>query len=231
MLWLDAIIEIVGLIWCNSLSSSRYWNSVLVIEALLLAFYALLSLGSKVANFWARKKKINDVVDNSFGTQIGDVHSENYFDNEDIKAGTKKLLYNTAESCFFSYNEMKSMVISVCIKTALPFVILAFGLILNKAEIIMAIFRISAIIVLLTQALQFFITLMQLQVLQSRMFSTLKHKVGNVGQFNAESINYSLEYETVMVWYGTKIPDKVYRKLNDKLTNEWECQKKSFVVK
>lgn len=231
MLWFAAIIEILGLIWDDSFSSSRYWNSILVIEAILLALYAFLSLGSKVANFWARKKKINDVVDNSFGTQIGDVHSENYFDNEDIKAGTKKLLYNTAESCFFSYNEMKSMVISVCIKTVLPFVILAFGLILNKAEVIMAIFRISAIIVLLTQAIQFFITLMQLQVLLSRMFSTLKHKVGNVGQFNAECINYALEYETVMVWYGTKIPDKAHRKLNDKLTNEWECHKKSFVVK
>lgn len=63
------------------------------------------------------------------------------------------------------------------------------------------------------------------------MMSTLKHKIGRVAQFNAESINYALEYETVMVWYGEKIPDKVYFKLNDSLTNEWNDLKQSFVVK
>ena len=231
VLWVAAVIEMASMFLGDSLTGLSYWNSILVIEALLLAAYALLTLGSSIANFLARKKKINDVVDNSFGTQIGDDHSDNYFDNEDIKAGTKKLLYNTAESCFFSYNEMKSTVGSVCVKTLLPFVILAVGLVINRAEVILAIFRISAILVLVTQALQFFVTLMQLQVLLSNMFATLKHKIGSSAQFNAESINYTLEYETVMVWYGTKIPDKVYHKLNDKLTKEWESHKKAFVVK
>lgn len=231
MLLVAAVIEIVDMIWDEKLSGLHYWDSILVIEALLLALFAMLSLGGSIANFLARKKKINDVVDNAFGTKIGDSHSDNYFDNEDINTGTKKLLYNTAESCFFSYNEMKSMACGVSVKTMLPFVIFAVGLVLNKAEVIMAIFRISAIMVLVIQALQFFVTLMQLQVLQSNMFATLKHKVGNTAQFNAECINYTLEYETVMVWYGTKIPDKVYRKLNEKLTNEWEGFKKTFVVK
>lgn len=231
LLWVAAAIEIVGMIWGEKLSGWHLWNSILVIEALLLAAYAILSLGGSVVNFLARKKKINDVVDNAFGTQIGDSHSNNYFDNEEIKVGTKKLLYNTAESCFFTYNEMKSMVSGVCVKTLLPFLILAVGLVFNKTEIVMAIFRISAIIVIVTQAVQFFVTLMQLQVLQSNMFATLKHKVGNAAQFNAECINYTLEYETVMVWYGTKIPDKVYHKLNDTLTNEWESHRKTFVVK
>lgn len=230
LLWAAAIIEIASMFLDDCLSSQPYWNSILVVEALLLAAYALLTLGSSIANFLARKKKINDVVDNSFGTQIGYDHSDNYFDNEDIKSGTKKLLYNTAESCFFSYNELKSMVGGVIVKTLLPFVILAVGLIVNRAEVIMAIFRISAILVLVTQALQFFVTLTQLQVLQSNMFATLKHKVGSTAQFNAESINYALEYETVMVWYGTKIPDKVYHRLNDKLTEEWVNHKKAFVV-
>ena len=123
------------------------------------------------------------------------------------------------------------MVCGVLAKTMVPFVVLAVGLALNNAEVILAIFRISALMVLVTQTLQFFVTMMQLQVLQSNMFTTLKHKVGSVAQFNAECINYTLEYETVMVWYGTKIPDKVYRKLNDKLTNEWNNHKKTFVVK
>ena len=62
------------------------------------------------------------------------------------------------------------------------------------------------------------------------MLDTLKHKIGSAGQFNAESINYALEYETVMVWYGVKIPDKVYFKLNERLTSEWNNLKTTFLV-
>ena len=140
------------------------------------------------------------------------------------------MLYNTAESCFFSYRELKSMVGGVCLRTFIPFAILIIGLFVNKTEVIMAIFRISAIFVLLIQAIQFFVTLFQLEVLLSRMLDTLKHKIVSAGQFNAESINYALEYEAVMVWYGVKIPDKVYFKLNERLTSEWNNLKTTFLV-
>lgn len=230
LLWIAAFIEVIGMVWPTSTINWKYWNQVLILEALLLVAYSLLTLGSSIANFLARKKKINDVVDNAFGTEIGIEHSENYFDNEEIKEGTKKLLYNTAESCFFSYRELKSMVGGVCLRTFIPFAILIIGLFVNKTEVIMAIFRISAIFVLLIQAIQFFVTLFQLEVLLSRMLDTLKHKIGSAGQFNAESINYALEYEAVMVWYGVKIPDKVYFKLNERLTSEWNNLKTTFLV-
>lgn len=122
------------------------------------------------------------------------------------------------------------MVGGVCLRTFIPFAILIIGLFVNKTEVIMAIFRISAIFVLLIQAIRFFVTLFQLEVLLSRMLDTLKHKIGSAGQFNAESINYALEYETVMVWYGVKIPDKVYFKLNERLTSEWDNLKTTFLV-
>lgn len=231
LLWSAALIVAIGMIWPNVVVYWPYWNQVLVLEALLLSAYSLLTMGSSIANFLARKKKINDVVDNAFGTDIGIDHSENYFDNEEIKEGTKKLLYNTAESCFFSYKELKSMVGGVSLKTFIPLVILVVGLIVNKAEVIMAIFRISAIIVIVVQAIRYFVTLFQLEVLLSRMLDTLKHRIGSAAQFNAESINYALEYETVMVWYGVKIPDKVYLKLNERLTSEWENLKNTFLVK
>ena len=231
LLWCAATIAVVGMIWHPSLQNWQYWNQVLVLEALLLAAYSLLTLGSSIANFMARRKKINDVVDNAFGTEIGTEHSENYFDNEEIKEGTKKFLYNTAESCFFSYRELRSMAGGVCLKTFIPLAIMVVGLIVNKTEVIMAVFRISAIFVLVIQAVQYFVTLFQLEVLLSRMLDTLKHKIGSAAQFNGESINYALEYETVMVWYGVKIPDRVYLKLNEQFTSEWENLKTTFLVK
>ena len=230
-LCLAACIEVAGMFWDECINKYAIWNTALCAEALLISAYSFLTLASSIYNFRGRKLKINDVVDNAFGTEIGEIHSVNYFDNDEIKEGTIKLLYNTSESCFFSYRELKSMEWRVYVRTFIPLAIFVIGLLLNRAEVIMAIFRITAIIVLIVQAVRFFLTIRELEVLHNRMMSTLKHKIGRVAQFNAESINYALEYETVMVWYGEKIPDKVYFKLNDSLTNEWNDLKQSFVVK
>ena len=230
-LWIAACIVIVGMFVGNKVQTSAGWNTVLVLQALFLAAYSFLSLGSSLANFKARKIKINDVVDNAFGTEIGDTHSENYFDNDEIKEGSRRLLYNTAESCFFTFHEMKSMIGGVVAKTLVPLAVLVVGLILNRAEVIMAIFRITAVLLLIIQGVRFFITISQLDRLLQRMTDTLKHKISSSTQFNAESINYALEYETLMVWYGVKIPDKVYYKINIELTDKWNTMKSSFVIK
>lgn len=230
-LWVAAIIVVVGMFLGDKTSGSSAWGIVLIIQALMLAAYSFLTLGSSVVNFRARKLKINDTVDNAFGTEIGGSHSENYFDNQEITSGHKRLLFNTAESCFFSYRELKSMWFCVCLKLFVPLAVLIVGLILNKAEVIMAIFRITAILMLIVQVVRFFVALFFLKVLLNQILNTLKHKIGSAVQFSAESINYTLEYETLMVWYGTKIPDKVYRKMNEKLTSEWEKMKNIFVAR
>ena len=230
-LWVAAVIVVVGMFLGEKVIGRPAWNVVLIVQGLMLAAYSFLTLGSSLVNFRARKLKINDTVDNAFGTEIGDLHSENYFDNQEITSGHRRLLYNTAESCFFSYRELKSMWFCVCSKLFVPLAVLIVGLILNKAEVIMAIFRIAAILMLIVQAVQFFVTLCFLKVLLNRMLDTLKHEIGSAVQFNAESINYTLEYETLMIWHGTKIPDRVYRKMNEELTSEWEKMKNVFVVR
>ena len=62
------------------------------------------------------------------------------------------------------------------------------------------------------------------------MLYTLKHKPSSIAHINAESINYALEYETLMIWYGIKIPDRVYYAMNESLTLEWHEAKKKFVI-
>ena len=229
-LWIAAFLTAAGLFFGDHLSSFPFWEEILVIQAILLCAYLLLNLGSSLSNFKARKTKINDLIDNSFNTEIANHHSENYYDNEEIRNGTMKLLYNTAESCFFSYREMQSMKYSECTKALIPLGILIVGLIVNKAEVIMAIFRISAIMIVTIQVIRFFVTLSQLKNLLDRMLYTLKHKSSSVTHINAESINYALEYETLMIWYGVKIPDRVYYAMNENLTLEWNEAKKKFAI-
>ncbi len=229
-LWIAAVLTAAGLFFSDYLYSFPFWEKTIVIQAILLSAYLLLTLGSSLANFRARKTKINDLVDNSFNTEIANHHSENYYDNEEIRKGTVKLFYNTAESCFFSYREMQSMKSWECIKAFIPLGIIFAGLIANKTEVIMAIFRISAIMIVTIQVIRFLVTLSQLKNLLDRMLYTLKHKPSSIAQINAESINYALEYETLMIWYGVKIPDRVYYAMNESLTSEWLETKKKFVI-
>ena len=229
-LWGAAVIAVAEMV-AGASFPERVGAPLLTLQALLLAAYSFLTFFSSMVNYRAGRTKINDVVDNAFGTDIGDGHSENYFDNDEISQGTKRLLYNTAESCFFSYRELRSMAWGVSCKTLVPLAILVAGLVLNRAEVIMAIFRITALLVLIIQAVRYAVTVSVLETLLGRMTDTLKHKAVKANQFNAESINYTIEYETLMSWYGCKIPDSVYHRLNESLTKEWEEKKKSFVIK
>lgn len=46
-----------------------HWNIALVVQALLLAVYSLLTLGSSIVMAKARRVKINDVVDDDYKPQ------------------------------------------------------------------------------------------------------------------------------------------------------------------
>lgn len=67
-LWIATGILIIDFLLGDRKQQISHWDSVLVMQALLLAAYSFLTLGSSIVMAEARKVKINDVVDNAFGT-------------------------------------------------------------------------------------------------------------------------------------------------------------------
>ena len=92
-LWVAAVLVAVGMCQGDKVIGSSAWNVVLIIQALMLAGYSFFTLGSNVVNFRARKLKINDIVDNAFGTEIGNSHSENYIDNQEYYDNGKRKMF------------------------------------------------------------------------------------------------------------------------------------------
>ena len=229
-IWIAAFLNVAEVVLNEYIWTPSIWRAVDTIQMILLASYTILTLLSSWANFKASKLKVKDAIDNAFGTEIGDEHSTNYYDNEEVIEGAKKLLYNTAESCFFSHRELQKMKIGMCIKALIPLFVLCIGLIIESTAVIRMVLQLSAILVLLVRVIKFYCTISQLNNLLDRMFVTLKHKNVSDSQLHAESINYTIEYEALMVWYGTKIPDKIYHKMNKQLTSERERMRKSFVI-
>lgn len=61
------------------------------------------------------------------------------------------------------------------------------------------------------------------------MDTALKKK-GNKQQVLTDAINYSLEYETIIAWFSTKLPDSVYLANNKSLTLEWNKRKRKYKI-
>lgn len=73
------------------------------------------------------------------------------------------------------------------------------------------------------------VVLNELHRLFDRMDTALKKK-GNKQQVLTDAINYSLEYETIIAWFSTKLPDSVYLANNKSLTLEWNKRKRKYKI-
>lgn len=228
-LYIASLIIVLSLMLPEEFIARKEWYYINLLQILLAVSFQVLSLMSSVYNFFGRKIKINDLVDNSFGSRQSNLHSSSYYDNEDIMAGESKFYLNTAESCFFSYKEMLYMQPCVYIKNLLIVIIFVAGLAMKNTDIILSIFQITVLVSILISTVRFVVALIALHNLFSRIDTSLKHE-SSLNQFKADGINYSLEYETTMVWFNSLLSEKVYQKHNTELTEEWNNIKLNYKI-
>lgn len=229
-LYIASLIIVLSHIIPEKYVASDGWYYISLLQILLVVSFQILSLTSSIYNFFGRKIKINDLVDNSFGSSQCNLHSSNYYDNEEFVAGEAKLYLNTAESCFFSYREMLYMQPCAYSKNLLIVIVFIAGLVMKSTNIILSIFQITVLVSILISTVRFVVTLIALHNLFSRIDTSLKHETP-IEQLKADSINYSLEYETTMVWFNSLLSEKIYNRHNAELTEEWNKIKQNYKVK
>lgn len=228
-LYIASLIIVLSLIFPEGIIVRKEWYYINLLQILLVVSFQVLSLISSVYNFLGRKIKINDLVDNSFGSKQCNLHSSNYYDNEEYVTGEAKFYLNTAESCFFSYKEMLYMQPCVYVKNLFIVIIFIAGLAMKSTDIILSIFQITVLVSILISTARFVVSLIALHNLFSRIDTSLKHE-SSIEQFRADGINYSLEYETTMVWFNSLLSEKIYKRYNTELTEEWNKIKRNYKI-
>ncbi|MFV0331537.1 MAG: hypothetical protein ACK5KL_17225 [Dysgonomonas sp.] len=171
-------------------------------------------------------------IDNSLGTKLLEKPVTGYYDNDSIKNGAYKMMVNCYENCFFTYNIVKHMLLkTICKNTLLFFVLLLFayyGFKDNAIAIpILQIFLSSLFLIELVYHLVFYFKLKGL----CEQFRSIFSDKQNQTKITQYAIYMTLEYETALAYNKSPNSNSVYKKLNDRLTAEWEEIKERYEIK
>ena len=172
-------------------------------------------------------------IDNSLGTKLLDKPILNYYDNDSIEQGPYKMLVNCYENCFFTYNIIKVMLPKMAIKNTILFgllLIFAYHGIKDNVVAIpfLQLFLSSLFLIELIYHIAFFFRLKNLCDKFKQIFSTPKSTKNKTIQ---DAIYMVLEYETTLAYNKSPNSNSVYKKLNNKLTEEWSCIKQNYDIR
>lgn len=164
-----------------------------------------------------------DLIDNSFGSRLSEKKSKDYYTNDDIKYGYRKIGVNNFESAFFTYRILKESI--------------------NKERVKVGVIAILFFLLAVYGYDKVFILVLQLSIpfsLISRLYKTEVLYCGsksicdnyrsifdkadelNEFKFHAEIIKNLLVYESNLAWSSILLDDKTYHKMNESLSKEWD---------
>ena len=177
----------------------------------------------------ADNKRRDDFIDNSFGSAFSTTASEGYFDTDEMQPGLYKAATNLFENCFFSYSLVKANTVR---KTIVPTLVLlsimvfayyGFKQVPFALSLLQALFSAT----LLGELVKHFILMIRLHAIHDTwitLFQNQDFKL-NTDKYKTLIYRYWLQYETLHSRIQAGIPDSIFKKLNPKLTQEWNSIK------
>lgn len=203
-----------------------------VISYISMLAYIGLSLISKIIFAGAEKVKREDLIDNSFETVYGNEKSTNYYNNDDVQKGIKRLAFNAHESSFHTENTLRLMLLNKIVRYLFfvtPFILSIFFE--SGQEVVRLLFEIAIPI----EMTVFLITLLRYWIEVRNINERFKIELLNIG---GREINESehpklilpvLEYYNVKSWASINLDKKIFDEYRDKLSQLWMKRKANYL--
>lgn len=198
----------------------------------ILISYYILDLYTETFLYPATaRKRRKGFIDNSLGSKFLEKATQNYYSNDEINVGPYKMLVNCCENCYFTFNIAKAMLPIIVLKniffSIVALAIAYFGINNNLIAIpVLQILLSSLFITELVHHINFVVKLNQLFEKFLDAFVNIKDN----SLFLQQAVLLYVEYETVLAYNKAPLSDKVYNKLNQKLTKEWEKIKERYEI-
>lgn len=198
----------------------------------ILISYYILDLYTETFLYPATaSKRRKGFIDNSLGSKFLEKATQNYYSNDEINVGPYKMLVNCCENCYFTFNIAKAMLPIIVLKniffSIVALAIAYFGINNNLIAIpVLQILLSSLFITELVHHINFVVKLNQLFEKFLDAFVNIKDN----SLFLQQAVLLYVEYETVLAYNKAPLSDKVYNKLNQKLTKEWEEIKERYEI-
>lgn len=200
---------------------------------ILLAAYYVLDIVTEVFIYPATaRKRRQGFIDNALGSKFLEKPVENYYTNDNIDTGPYKMLVNCAENCYFTLNIAKAMIAKIVFKNVifiLIFLIMAY-IGLSNNMIAIPVFQIFISSLFLTELIYHLNFVSKLNQLFER-FKILFEKRLDDNEIFQQAVLMYLDYETILAYNKSPLSNSLYKKLNNKLSEEWEEIKERYKIR
>jgi len=202
-----------------------------VISYVTMVGYLLITLIARILFQSVEKKKRNDLIDNSFGTNYCDENTIGYYNNEEINNGIKKLALNSYESSFHTENTLKRMIyknLLILILLSIPFLLSIFSK--GGVDIVRLLFEISIPLIMISQFVILIIYYLNVLEINERF----KIELTNIGEREVNDRDIPkllipvMEYYNIKSWANTNLDSKVFLKYNETVSENWQRRKETL---
>lgn len=200
-----------------------YTGTNFIYFVIIIAYYILNIYTETFLYPATARKRRKGFIDNSLGSKFLEKPVEGYYTNDGLDLGPYKMIVNCGENCYFTYNIAKAMVPKIIFKNVIcciAFLLIAYWGIKDNL-IAIPILQILLSTLFLTELVHHINFIAKLNQLFERFKEFFSKKADN-NQILQEAVLLFLDYETTLAYNKAPLSDSVYKKLNKKLSKEWE---------
>jgi hypothetical protein len=202
-----------------------------VISYVSMVGYLIMNLISKILFHNIEKRKRNDLIDNSFGTNYSDENTTGYYNNNETENGIKKLALNSYESSFHTENTLKLMLyknLVIIVLLSIPFLLSIFSK--GGSDIVRLLFEISIPLTLISEFVIMLIYFLNVSEINERF----KIELTNIGKKSIIDKDIPkllipvMEYYSIKAWANINLDSKIFNKNNDRVSVKWKSRKEKL---
>ena len=204
------------------------YKIVMACQVLCLFGYHIMTVIASVLHFDATKKKYPDLVDDVYGTNLSPEKSANYYSSSKMTSSGGKMAYDIAENCFFSYRIMLAGIKSHLMHLGIVLLFFMVALIIDQSSVFLTVLRLTVPVIWIKNTVVYFYALHQLGMLDHSLHNLLNRKADSEITLMADSIRYSLTYESLMAWLNTPVSEKIYIEKREAINEEFEKRASNY---
>lgn len=222
ILWSSVVASIATIIISYSKIEQTTENILTTVLNSIICFLAVsYFLSDIISNYLFQKaeaKRRDDFFDNSLNTSHSEENSNEYFTNDNITPSIKKMGVNCFENSFFTKSVSAKMLKPMIINSIVVFLLFLILAITNNHLFVTAL-QIALPYTIIQQTIRLF-------VFHNRIENICKRFRQIFTTHNKKTITKSIlhnvsSYETTLSWACIKLDSKLFDKMNDELSENW----------
>lgn len=223
ILWSSVAVSIATIVIFYSGMEQTIANKLIVVLNTVICFlsvsYFLSDIFSNYLFQLAEAKRRDDFFDNSLYTNHSEENSNEYFTNDNISPGIKKMGINCFENSFFTKSVATAMLKPMVIKTVIVVLLFLFLALFTNNHLFTTALQIALPFTIIQQTIRLFI-------FKNRVNGICKEFRQIFTTHNKKTIYKSIlhnvtSYEATLSWACIKLDSNLFNKMNDELSEKW----------